>query len=241
MKRVLASFGIGGATVDTVFPRTSFSPGDVVTADVRLQGGDATQEIAGLYFVLKAELPAGDGEQVVAEFSVEESVTLDPGDERTIPVDVHFPLWVPLSLGDVSVWLETGLEIDWAKDPSDSAEIEIVPGDLSEVFFEAVGELGFALRDSRLVDIPIVDGRPFAQQFDFRPADDQFGGDVDDIEITLIPRDGDLRVFVEVDRVDEVADEYDLDFDEHEVSLTFDRADANMMERRLRNAIQDRS
>lgn len=241
MKRVLASFGIGGATVDTVFPRASFSPGDVVTADVRLQGGDATQEIAGLYFVLNAELPAGNGEQVVAEFSVDESVTLDPGDERTIPVDVHFPLWAPLSLGGVSVWLETGLEIDWAKDPSDSAEIEMVPGEIAQVLFDTVGNLGFALRDSRLVDVPIVDGRPFAQQFDFRPADDQFAGDVDDIEITLIPREDDLRVFVEVDRVDEVADEYDLDFDEHEVSLTFDRADANMMERRLRNAIQDRS
>lgn len=241
MKRVLASFGIGGATVDTVFPRATFSPGDNVTADVELQGGDATQEIEGLYFQLKAELPAGDGERVVGEFSVDEPVTLDPGDERTIPVDVHFPLWVPLTLGGVSVRLETGLEIDWAKDPSDADQIEIVPGELTEVLFDVVGNLGFALRDSRLVDIPIVDDRPFAQKFDFRPADDQYAGDVDDIEITLLPREDDLRVFIEVDRVDEIAAEYDLDFDEQEVSLTFDRADANMMQRRIKNAIEQRT
>ena len=241
MKRVLASFGIGGATVDTVFPRATFSPGDVVTADVRLQGGDATQEIDGLYFTLKADLPAGDGEQVIAEFSIDESVTLDPGDEQTIPVDVHFPLWVPLTVGGVSVWLETGLAIDWAKDPSDAAKIEIEPDEITGVLFEVVADLGFALRDSRLVDVPILDDRPFAQQFDFRPADGQFAESVDDIEITILPREDDLRVFVEVDRVDEIADEYGLDFDEHEVSLTFDRADANMMQRRLRNAIDARS
>ena len=240
MKRVLASFGIGGATVDTVFPRAEFSPGDVVTADVELEGGDATQTIEGIYFVLKATPPTG-GERVVGEFAVEESVTLEPGDHLAIPVDVQFPLWVPLTLGGVSVSLETGLEIDWAKDPSDADKIEIVPGEFATVLFEVVEDLGFALRDSQLVDVPIVEGRPFAQKFDFRPADGPFTDTVDDIEITLLPRENDLRVFVEVDRVDEVADEYDLDFDEQEVSLTFDRADANMMQRRLKNAIDQRS
>jgi len=39
-------------------------------------------------------------------------------------------------------------------------------------------------------------------------------------------------VFVEFDTVDEIPDEYDMDFDEMEASLTFDRADADMIEMR---------
>lgn len=241
MKRVLASIGIGGATVNTVFPRAEFSPGETVTATVELHGGEATQTIEGVYFQLKARLPGGNGEQTVGEFTVDESVTLEPGEELAIPVDVHFPLWVPVTLGGVSVWLETGLAIDWAKDPSDEDEIEIVPGEFAAVLFEVMGDLGFALRDSKLVEMPILDDRPFAQKFDFRPADGQFADEVDDVEVTLIPREDDLRAFFEVDRVDEVAEEYDLDFDEQEVSITFDRADANMMRRRLKNAIEART
>lgn len=50
MNQVLSSIGIGAATVDTVFPRTELVPGETVTADVELYGGDATQEIDGIYF-----------------------------------------------------------------------------------------------------------------------------------------------------------------------------------------------
>jgi sporulation-control protein len=239
MKRVLSSIGIGAATVDTVFPRTELVPGETVTADVELYGGDATQEIEGIYFDLKTRLSEGDDEErLITEFTVDEELTLDPDTERTVPVDIEIPPWTPLTQGGASVWLETGLDIDWAKDPTDEDRVDVVPGEFTASLFDAAENLGFALRYSELVETPYLDDRPFAQEFDFRPTDERFKRTLDELEITIVPRADDLRVFVEFDEKDEVADEYDMDFDENEASLTFDRADTDMIRRRLKNEIE---
>lgn len=242
MKRVLSSIGIGAATVDTVFPRTELGPGETVTADVELYGGDATQEIEGIYFQLQTS-PSGDRgqERTIGEFAVDRAVTLAPGEERTIPVEVTVPRWTPLTRGGASVWLETGLEIDWAKDPTDEDQIDILPDEYTAALFETVEELGFALRTTELVDTPHLDDRPFAQKFDFRPTDEQFGAHLDELAITIAPREDDLRAFVRFDRVDEVAEAYDMEFDKQEVSITFDRVDPEMMRRRLRNEIDQQT
>lgn len=238
MKKVLSSIGIGAATVDTVFPRTELVPGETVTADVELYGGESTQEIEDIYFQLKTRFADGDGgERTVTEFTLGEAVTLEPGDERTVPVDVTVPLWTPLTEGGTSVWLETGLEIDWAVDPTDEDRIEVVPGDHTGALFDAVEELGFVLRYAELVETPYLDDRPFAQEFDFRPTDDRFAAGLDELEVTVMPRADDLRVFVEFDQEDEIADEYDMDFDEMETPLTFERADADAIRRRLKNEL----
>ncbi|MDS0260849.1 sporulation protein [Haloarcula sp. S1CR25-12] len=239
MKRVLSSIGVGAATVDTVFPRTELVPGETVTAEVELYGGDATQEIDGIYFDLKTRLSEGeDEERLITEFALDEEIELSPGDERTVPVDIEIPPWVPLTRGGASVWLETGLDIDWAVDPTDEDRIDIVPDAYIQALFDALEELGFALRYAELVETPYLDDRPFAQEFDFRPTDSRFTDDLDELEVTIVPRSDDLRVFVEFDTVDEVAEEYDMDFDEMEASLTFDRADAEMIRRRMKNEIK---
>lgn len=239
MKKLLTSIGVGSATVDTVLPRTELRPGETVEADVELVGGESTQEIEGIYFALKTRVESdGDVEEVTLdEFAVEESVSLAPDEERTIPVDVTLPRWTPLTRGGASVWLETGLDVDWARDPSDEDRIEVVPDELGAALFEAVEELGFALRYSELVETPYLDDRPVAQEFDFGPTDSEYREDVEELEITVMPRADDLRVFVEFDRRDAVADEYDMDFDEQEVSLTFERPSADGIRRRLADGI----
>lgn len=239
MRRVLSSIGIGGATVDTVLPKTELQPGETVEVDVELSGGDASQEIAGIHFVLKTRVESnGDvDEHVLGEFGVEEPISLDPGEERTIPADVEIPLWTPVTTSGVSVWLETRLDIDWARDPTDEDRIEVVPDEYLSAMFAAVDELGFDLGGSTLDEIPYVDDRPIAQKFVFRPADDRFRSVLDTMEISVMPRSEDLRVFVEYDLVDEVADEYDLDFDRQEVSLTFRRADVDAIRRHVESSI----
>jgi sporulation-control protein len=234
-KRVLSSIGIGGATVDTVLPGVEFSPGETIEAAVDLSGGDTTQDISGIYFVLKAQ-GAGGGEYALSRFDVDEDVTLDAGEERSLPVEFRLPHWTPLTATGASVWLETGLDISWAVDPSDEDEIRVVPGDQTAALFEAVESLGFELDSSRLVEVGFLDDRPVAQKFDFRPTDvDE--SDLDDIEITLIPRERDLRILLEFGRVDEVAEEYDVAFDEDEVSITFEHGNPEMIANRLRREI----
>lgn len=239
MRRVLSSIGIGAATVDTVLPKTELQPGETVAVDVELTGGDSTQEIEGIHFTLKARVESNGGaeEHALAEIGLDRSVSLAPGDTRTIPVDIDVPLWTPVTTSGVSVWLETRLDIDWARDPTDEDRIEVVPDAFVAALFTALEELGFARRDADLVDVPHVDDRPLAQRFRFRPTDDRYEADIDAIEITVMPDREVLRLFVEYDRRDEVADELDLDFDRQEVAMTIKRANPDTIRRRLEDGI----
>lgn len=236
-KRVLSSIGIGGATVDTVLPDVEFSPGDTVTATVALHGGDSTQEISGISFTLKARDEAGSGgERVLASFGLDEAVTLQPDEERSLPLEFEIPNWTPLTTGAVSVWLETRVDIAWAVDASDEDQIAVVPDAAITALFDALDALGFERESAHLADVAFVDDRPFAQKFDYRPTD-RFTDDLADLEVTIMPRATDLRVLLEFDHYDEVEAEYDLDLAEQEVSLTFEHANADMMQNRIKREI----
>jgi len=232
MGRILSSIGIGAATVDTVLPTPELHPGDTVRVDVELTGGDAAQEIEGIDFVLEARVESG-GEHVLAETEVERSVSLSPGEERTIPVDVDVPLWTPVSTDGVSVWLETRLEIDWARDPTDEDEVDVVPDAFVSALFDAIDDLGFALRGTDVVEVPHVEDRPIAQRFHFEPADGQYESELDALEVTVMPRADDLRLFVEFDRAGTIADDHDMDFDKQEVSMTIGRPSVPAIRRRI--------
>lgn len=238
MKRVLTSIGIGSATVDTILPDTAFSPGETIRGTVELTGGDSTQEIDGVYFALKARHTADGGERDLGTFTVDEHVALSADEERSLPVEFELPVWTPLTQGGASVWLETGVDIAWAVDPTDEDQIDIVPDESLTALFDAIDALGFALEGSRLVDVAFVDGRPFAQKFDFRPTD-RFTDDLADLEVTILPRESDLRVLLEFDHYDEVEAEYDLDLAEQEVSLTFEHANTEMMQNRILREIKE--
>lgn len=240
MGRILSSIGIGAATVDTILPEPDLRPGETVRVDVELAGGDSTQEIEGITFVLKAHVDSdgSNDERVLTEFEVDRSVELSPGEERTIHVDVEVPLWTPVTTSGISVWLETRLDIDWARDPTDEDEVEVAPDEFVSALFEAMDDLGFTLRGSDLVDVPNVDDRPMAQTFRFRPTGGPYETDLDAVEVTVMPRSDDLRVFVEFDRTSTIADEHDMDFDKQEEPMTLDRASVESIRGRLEEGIR---
>lgn len=205
-----------------------------------MYGGESTQDIEGIHLVLKTrvESDGGSDEHELAEFDVDESISLAPDDTRTVPVDVEIPLWTPVTTSGVSVWLETRLDIDWARDPTDEDQIDVVPDDDVSALFDALEDLGFGLQSSDLVDVPHVDDRPLAQRFRFRPTDEQYEADLDAIEVTVMPRSDDLRLFVEVDRRGTIADEHDLDFDKQEVPMTLRRTSMEAIRGRLLEGIE---
>lgn len=243
MKRVLSSIGIGAATVDTILPETELHPGGSVTAEVELSGGNTTQEIEGIYFALRAR-HAGDGdvdERVLAEPRLAEAISLAPDDTRRVAVDLDLPLWTPITRGETSVWLETGVAIDWARDPTDEDRIEVVPDAFVSALFEAVGALGFTPDWSGFVDPGYLEDRPFAQAFGFRPTEEAIATDLDGLGLTVMPRAEDLRVVLAVDRRDAVADEHDMAFDEQEIPITIGQPSADGIRRRLRTGIERHS
>ena len=240
MRRVFSSIGIGAATVDTVLPRTELRPGETVEVDVDLYGGDTTQEIQGIYFVLKTRVESENGTEVrdLDEIAVDRAISISPDEEQTIPVEIEVPLWTPVTTSGVSVWLGTRLDIAWARDPTDEDQIEILPDEYVATLFDAFDDLGFALRSSDLVDVPHVDDRPLAQRFRFEPTEEPYASEIDAIEITVMPRADDLRVFVEYDSVDEIADDLDLDFDRQEIAMTLEHATLDAIKGRIQDGIR---
>ena len=61
-KRLLASLGAGGASVETELTETNVVPGGVVQGEVRIQGGSVDQQIEGLSVGLQARVEVEGGE-----------------------------------------------------------------------------------------------------------------------------------------------------------------------------------
>ncbi len=62
-KKLLASLGAGGASVETVLTEVNVVPGGVVQGEVRIQGGSVNQAIEGLSVGLQAKVEVESGDQ----------------------------------------------------------------------------------------------------------------------------------------------------------------------------------
>jgi sporulation-control protein len=234
MKRLLSSIGIGAATVDTILPQSAVRPGETLDLTVELSGGETAQRIDGLYFTLTAE---ADGvEWNVGRYESDDSFTIEAGEERTEQVTVTIPVWTPVTRGGTRVSLATGLDIDWAVDPTDEDDVTVEPDDYVAALFAAAEQLGFDFVASTVVETPWLDDRPFAQELVFEP-DSRFERDVAKLVLTTIPRGDDLRLYVQVQQRDEVAEATGQDFNEQELSVTVTYANPEMIARRISSTI----
>ncbi|WP_180981094.1 sporulation protein, partial [Pseudovibrio exalbescens] len=62
-KKLLASLGAGGASVETVLSEVNGGPGGVGQGEGRIQGGSVDQEIEGLSVGLQAKVEVESGDQ----------------------------------------------------------------------------------------------------------------------------------------------------------------------------------
>lgn len=235
MSRLLSSVGIGSATVDTILPTAELSPGETVEATVEIEGGSSAQEIGEIYFALVTR--GGGDEVVLSTFEIADAFTIEAGETRVITTDVTIPRWTPLTRDDQTVWLKTGLGIDWAVDPSDEDVIEVVPDAFVAALFEAVEGLEFAYSHSEIVESPWLERQPIVQTVTFLPETDRFEDDLDALTLTCVPRGDDLRVVVGLDEREPAEQQTEVEFDVQEVPITFEGADAAEMQRRIASTI----
>ncbi|MDJ0838988.1 MAG: sporulation protein [Acidobacteriota bacterium] len=208
MKRMLSSVGIGSAKVDTVLYESQFVPGEEIEAVVKIKAGKVEQQIDEIYFSLHCNyLVEGENDHeerttVLEKYHMGESLNLSPGETTELPVNLTLPYDVPLSLGRSKVWIQTGLDIKSAVDPSDRDVIEIVPDELMGGFFGAVEALGFELVDAECEAVrPGFSNRlPFVQELEFKPTRGDFRGRLDELEIIYFHRGSHLEIRMEVDR-----------------------------------------
>ncbi|WP_435363909.1 sporulation protein [Haloarchaeobius sp. DYHT-AS-18] len=239
MKRVLSSVGIGSANVDTIFPKTSLTPGETVEATVEVEGGSAEQEIENMYFALMTRYRTEDGysQAVIDKFQVGQNFTIGEGERREETVDITVPYGTPLTMGNVKVWLKTGLDIDWAVDPKDTDHIEVRPDERMQALFDAVEALGFSFYSAEVEKAPFGRTQPYAQEFEFKPQSGEFRGKLDELEVICVPGQDSVTVMLEIDRRGGVLSEW-ADTDESKARFTFSEPDRDSIRDQLETIVR---
>jgi sporulation-control protein len=135
----------------------------------------------------------------LAEWSLPYAFTIEPGETRDFAVELDVPWNTPVTIGDSKVWLETGLDIAMAKDPTDKDILTVRPDPLLDGIFTALEEQGLRIRQ---VECEEVDGfaMPFVQEFEFVPTTGPFHGRWRELEVVAYRSDDELQMWFEIDR-----------------------------------------
>jgi sporulation-control protein len=214
LKRLLASMGAGGASVETVLQSPSVHPGGSVQGRVHVTGGQVEQEIEGVFVTLVArvEVESGDSEHSTNMEFQRKSLTgrfvLQPG----APVNADFTMEVPWEtpvtvigghpLRGMMIGVGTDVEIARAVDKGDLDPIAVHPLPVQDRLLAALSNLGFRLQRADLErgHIPGTAQRlPFFQEIEFWPAP-QYSSGMNQLEVTFIAGPSAVEVVLEVDR-----------------------------------------
>ncbi|WP_410603553.1 sporulation protein [Amycolatopsis sp. lyj-90] len=213
-KRMLSAFGVGGPSVDTVLDSPHAVPGEVITGQVRIQGGssDAQIEEILLSLVTRVEVEHGDHERAgTAEFlrvSAGRKVKVTAGQLTTVPFQIALPWETPVSavggreLPGMVVGVRTELVIAGAPDKGDLDPLLVGPLESQDRVLEAFGELGFSFRSAdveagRLHGVRQELG--FFQEIEFFPPS-RYAGRVSQVELTFVASPSELVVILEADK-----------------------------------------
>ena len=213
-KKILASVGIGSAEVDTVINSQQVQPGGILSVTVVIKAGDAEQDVSGLQLNLMAqtkyETDNGEGyrNQVLQSWSIDQKLQLKPGDTHQIPMQLQLhpetPVThLPCQNNQSRVWLETGLEVDLALDPSDRDPLMIAPSQTMMNCMEAMERCGLRMVKAD-IEYGSLRGNGFEstigcyQELEYRP--EGWLTSLNEVELSFISRPGVLHVLIEVDR-----------------------------------------
>ncbi|WP_162063645.1 sporulation protein [Vibrio taketomensis] len=215
-KKTLASFGIGSAQVDSVLQQEVVYPGQKVNVTIHVYGGASEQAIDNIELKLRCryikEVPMNNNNPhdngpkrrapqsyVLAEWNLPYAFTINPGETRDFEVELDVPWNTPITIGDSKVWLDTGLDIALAKDPTDKDILTVRPDPLMDGILSALESQGMRIRQ---VECEAVDGfaLPFVQEFEFVPTTGPYHGRWRELELVAYRQADELQLWFEVDR-----------------------------------------
>jgi sporulation-control protein len=213
-KRMLRAFGVGGPTVDTVLTNPNARPGELLTGEVRIAGGDHPADIdhVALSLVTRVEIESNDSEHnrnvEFGKVFVAQRIGVAPGQHTAIPFQFQVPLESPINvvggqqLHGMTLGLRTELAVRGAVDPGDLDPVAIHPLPSQERVLDAFMQLGFRFTRAdneagRLHGVP--QQLPFYQEIEFLPPQ-QFLGKISQVELTFVADPHSLFVILEADR-----------------------------------------
>ncbi|GAA0521738.1 sporulation protein [Saccharopolyspora thermophila] len=213
-KKLLGVLGVGGPSVDTVLHHPHVRPGENLSGEVRITGGnqDVTIEHVALGFVTHMETEYGDHDgHAGVEFHravVAGRFPLREGEHKTIPFGLPVPWETPITsvygqhLHGMTLGVRTELAIAKVADKGDLDPVSVEPLPAQERVLEAFSQLGFHFRSADLEHGRIHGVHqelPFFQEIEFFPPP-AFAGRVNEVELTFVASPHGLDVILEADK-----------------------------------------
>lgn len=212
-KKLFASVGVGGASVDTVLHEPNVVPGGVVHGEVRIAGGAVEQTVQHLSvgFLARVEVERGDGEvKKDIEFARQRiggELQLREGAVHTVPFALEVPWETPLTvltghhLPGMEIGVTTELALARAVDSGDLDPVHVHPLPAQQALLDAFLGLGFRFKSADLEHGAVRNTRqrlPFYQEVEFH-APPQYRG-LREVEVTFVADDREMDVVLEMDK-----------------------------------------
>lgn len=247
--KVLATIGIGAATVDTVLEKSHYVAGERIQGMIEIKGGSTQQEVDAIYLTLHTTyIRESDDKKftdhaIIQKIKVAEPFIINGNERKEIPFAFDLSYETPVTYGNTKVWVSTGMDIKNSIDPKDKDYIEIAPHPLKESVLSAIQELGFRTRKVECEQAPKRLRRqyPFIQEFEFVPMNGPYAGKLDELEVMFNEQSRDrVEILLEVDRRARGLGGFlaeALDMDETIVTLHVNASDAADLKRIIQKAI----
>ncbi|CAL9562105.1 Sporulation-control protein spo0M [Streptomyces sp. enrichment culture] len=212
-KKLLASLGAGGASVETVLNEVNVVPGGVVQGEVRIQGGSVNQQIEALSVGLQAKVEVESGDQEYKQDIEFTKVQLGGAFElqanavHAVPFGLEIPWETPITVIDgqplrgTDIGVTTELAIARAVDSGDLDPIRVHPLPVQKAILDAFIRLGFRFKNADLERGLIRGTRqklPFYQEIEFFPPQ-QYRG-LNQVELSFVADEHAMDVVLEMDK-----------------------------------------
>lgn len=248
--KILASVGIGSATVDTKLERDQAAPGEELKGVVEIRGGNTEQRIDDIYLTVNTQYVKESNDRkmnvtaTIERVRLASAFTVSANERREIPFSFILPIDTPISIGKTRIWVATGLDIKNAVDPTDKDYLQVRPNKLQGAVLEAISSLGFRIREVECeqASYRIRQRLPFIQEFEFVPISGAFRGRLDELELVYLPKspqaaDLHLQIDRKVRGLGGLLAEA-LEMDESNIRISITQEDIPVMTQKLQSIIK---
>ncbi|WP_442877598.1 sporulation protein [Dactylosporangium sp. AC04546] len=213
-KKMLAAFGVGSPSVDTVLTTTAVQPGGFIEGNVNITGGDSEFLIEQVLLSLatRVEVEGGDYEghsgielgHVVAA----QHFRVGPGERQSIPFRMPVPWEAPITevygehLRGMVMGVRTELVIAKGRDKGDLDPVAITPLPVQQGILDGFAANGFRFKHA---DVErgylhgVQQSLPIFQEIEFWPPP-QHGGKINEVELTFVASPYGVEVVLEFDK-----------------------------------------
>ncbi len=213
--RVFASVGIDAAKVDTVVETENIFPGGEIEGYIEIKGGNVEQKIDKIYlnvfvqYLKEYTTEDQEGEETEEESKISVSIqkfdvhinrTVRKKENFEVPFSFILSAFAPISTKSFPIWIQTGLDIKRAIDPTDRDYINVAPHFFINSVIGALEELGFVIRQIENEYYDASYGKiPFVQEIEFEPTG-AFRGQLEELEIIYFIKEDGISLIMEMDR-----------------------------------------